>query len=414
MIKADSSVIEKNLRGLNEFNSTPEFGTTRVLFTDTELAGREFVKGLMRDIGLEVTEDSIGNVFGCLKGTDSSLAPVWTGSHIDTVLNGGMFDGMVGVIGGIEALRIIKESKTEHKRDINVIIYTSEEPTRFGLSCLGSRAMAGELTLEDTKKVYDKDEKSLYEVLNDLGYDLSGFSDIVRKNGDVYAAVEMHIEQGPHLEKDGKKIGIVKGICAPSNYDVTVTGVQSHAGGTSMEDRHDAYMAACEISLILEKLARENTASEYTTATIGKIKTVPGSVNVIPGVCEFSVDIRDIDYDSKRILMENLMSCFPEIESERGVKIDVKTYNCDIPIRCEERITDMIEKYTKELGYSYEHLISGPYHDSLFVGRFAPVAMIFVPSRNGISHSPGEWTDFDDIAAGTDVLARTLAELANE
>ena len=137
-------------------------------------------------------------------------------------------------------------------------------------------------------------------------------------------------------------------------------------------------------------------------------------MNVIPGVCEFSVDIRDIDYDSKKILMENLVSCFPEIEKERGVKIDVKTYNCDIPVRCEKSITDIIEKYSEELGYPYEYLISGSYHDSLFVGRFAPVAMIFVPSRNGISHSPDEWTDFEDIAAGTDILAHTLAELADE
>ena len=414
MIKADAKIIEKNLRRLNEFNSTPEFGTTRVLFTETELAGREFVKGIMKDNGLEVTEDAAGNIFGKLAGTDPSLAPVWTGSHIDTVLNGGMFDGMAGVIGGIEALRIIKESGIRPKRDVYVIVYTSEEPTRFGLSCLGSRIMSGDMSLEDTKGVFDKEGKSLYQVLESLGYDFSEFSSIRREKGDVFAAVEMHIEQGPHLEKDGRQIGIVKGICAPSNYDITVTGVQSHAGGTSMADRHDAFMAACEISLVLEKLARENTASEYTTATVGKIRTVPGSVNVIPGVCKFSVDIRDIDYDSKKILMENLVSCFPEIEKERGVKIDVKTYNCDIPVRCEKSITDIIEKYSEELGYPYEYLISGPYHDSLFVGRFAPVAMIFVPSRNGISHSPDEWTDFEDIAAGTDILAHTLAELADK
>lgn len=413
-MKSDVKRIEKELRELNEFNSTPGFGTTRVLFTEPELKGREYVKGIMKDAGLEVTEDSIGNVFGCLKGTDPSLAPVWTGSHIDTVLNAGMFDGMAGVIGGIEALRMIKESGAGHKRDICAIIYTSEEPTRFELSCLGSRAMAGELSVEDTKNVHDKDDKTLYEVLNELGYDLSEFHRIKRSKGDVYAAVEMHIEQSSKLENDHKQLGIVKAICAPSNYDIIVKGVQSHAGGTSMEDRHDAYMAACDIALRLEKLARENTASEYTTATIGRVATVPGSVNVIPGECRFSVDIRDTDADSKKQLMKNLVSQFPDIEKERGVTIDIVTYNEDIPVKCDRDIMDIIRKHMENSGAEYEYLLSGPYHDSLFVEHFAPVAMIFVPSKNGISHSPEEWTDFEDIAAGTDVLAETLLELANK
>lgn len=413
-MKSDVKRIENGLRTLNEFNSTPEFGTTRILFTEPELKGREYVKGIMREAGLEVSEDSIGNVFGCLKGNDSTLAPVWTGSHIDTVLNAGMFDGMAGVIGGIEALRIIKESGISHKRDICAIIYTSEEPTRFELSCLGSRAMSGELSIEDTKNVHDKDGNTLYEALEALGYNLSEFDKIKRSKGDVFAAVEMHIEQSSRLEKDKKQLGIVKAICAPSNYDIIVKGVQSHAGGTSMEDRHDAYMAACDIALRIEKLARENKASEYTTATIGRVTTIPGSVNVIPGECRFSVDIRDTDSDSKKQLMEKLISQFPEIERERGVKIDIVTYNEDIPVKCDKEIMDIIEKHMKKSGMEYEYLLSGPYHDSLFVGHFAPVAMIFVPSKNGISHSPEEWTDFEDIAAGTDILAETLLELSNK
>lgn len=413
-MKSDVKRIENGLRTLNDFNSTPEFGTTRILFTEPELKSREYVKGIMREAGLEVSEDSIGNVFGCLEGNDSTLAPVWTGSHIDTVLNAGMFDGMAGVIGGIEALRIIKESGISHKRDICAIIYTSEEPTRFELSCLGSRAMSGELSIEDTKNVHDKDGNTLYEVLEALGYNLSEFDKIKRSKGDVFAAVEMHIEQSSRLEKDKKQLGIVKAICAPSNYDITVKGVQSHAGGTSMEDRHDAYMAACDIALRIEKLARENKASEYTTATIGRVTTIPGSVNVIPGECRFSVDIRDTDSDSKKQLMEKLISQFPEIERERGVKIDIVTYNEDIPVKCNKEIMDIIEKHMKKYGMEYEYLLSGPYHDSLFVGHFAPVAMIFVPSKNGISHSPEEWTDFEDIAAGTDILAETLLELSNK
>ena len=181
-----------------------------------------------------------------------------------------------------------------------------------------------------------------------------------------------------------------------------------------MEDRHDAYMAACDIALRLEKLARENTASEYTTATIGRVATVPGSVNVIPGECRFSVDIRDTDADSKKQLMKNFVSQLPDIEKERGVTIDIVTDNEGIPVKCDRDIMDIIRKHMEKSGAEYEYLLSGPYHDSLFVGHFAPVAMIFVPSKNGISHSPEEWTDFEDIAAGTDVLAETLLELANK
>ncbi|SMC71619.1 M20 family metallo-hydrolase [Papillibacter cinnamivorans] len=413
MKKADPGRIEKHLKELNAFNSTPECGTTRVVFTDVELKGREYVKGIMRGTGLAVKEDSIGNVFATLPGSDPSLAPVWTGSHIDTVLCGGMFDGMAGVFGGIEALRLIRESGIKHKRDISAVVYTSEEPTRFQVSCLGSRAMAGDLTLEDTKGISDKDGNTLYDVLCRLGYDMGRFGEIKRGPGSVYAAVELHVEQNRRLEDDGRKIGIVKAICAPTNFDVIVTGVQSHAGGTSMEARRDAYMAACELALILEKLARENTESEYTTATVGRVKVSPGSVNAIPGRCEFSVDIRDVDFESKRKLTERFLSECAAVELRRGVSVSHVMHNQDIPLRCSEEISGIIEKYVKTAGLPYEKMISGPYHDSMFVGRFAPVGMIFVPSRNGISHSPEEWTDFAEIAAGTDVLAETLAELAN-
>lgn len=414
MKKADIGRLKYGIEGLNTFNSTPEFGTTRVLFTDEEVAGRQFIKKIMSDNGLEITEDSIGNIFATLKGSDSSLPPVWTGSHIDTVLNAGMFDGMAGVVGGIEALRLIKESGIPHRRDISAVVYTSEEPTRFGLSCLGSRALSGKLSLDDTKSLIDKDGKSLYEVLNSLGYDLSRFGDIPKKSGDVFAAVELHIEQGPKLEQHGNKIGIVKTICAPTNYEVSVYGVQSHAGGTSMDDRHDAYCAACEIALTLEKLARENTNSDYTTATVGRVNVIPNAMNVIPGQVDFTVDIRDTDYQSKNILFDTLAKGFADIEQKRGVKIEYKKLNEDMPIKCDPAFTEIIEGYCKNNSVPYEYLISGAYHDSMMVGLFAPVAMIFVPSKNGISHSPEEWTDFEDLATGVELLAEALLEISNK
>lgn len=412
-MRADKKNIQFWIDGMNQFNSTPEFGTTRIVFTKEELKNREYVKEEFRKLGLEVYEDAIGNIYGTLRGREPSLSPVWTGSHIDTVPNAGKFDGMAGVVCGMEAVRLIRESGQQLKRDLTVIAYTSEEPTRYRLSCLGSRAMAGVMSLEDTKEIYDAGGKSLYDKLDQLGYDLTKFSEIKRKPGDVYAAVELHIEQNNHLEKAGLPIGIVQKICAPSNYLVTVTGVQSHAGGTDMEERRDAYVAACEMALALEKIAKK-CDSEFNTATIGSVSLIPDAVNVIPGKCVFTVDIRDCDMDTKQETIEAFKKEFEKIARERRVKVFIEEKNNDLPLKSDSRIVKLLEECCGHYGLPYMKMISGPYHDSLFVGRFAPVAMIFVPSKNGVSHSPEEWTDYKEIAMGADVLTRALITLANQ
>ena len=401
------------LETINTFNSTPDFGTTRVLFTDEEVKAREYVKSEMRKLNLQVHEDAIGNIFGVLKGTRPELPPVWTGSHIDTVLNAGMFDGMSGVVAGLEAVRLIQVNKLKHERNIVVVVYTSEEPTRFKVGCLGSRAMAGKLDAEAAKKLVDDGGNALYDVLQKLGFPVQDFDKVPVKKGSIYAAVELHIDQNGVLEKAGKPIGIVKTICAPSVFDVEVIGRQSHAGGTTMEDRQDAFMATAEIALVLEQLGR-TSQSEYTTATIGKVQVIPNAVNVIPGKVVFSIDIRDCDYDYKNDLIAKLKNRIKEIADKRNVKVNLTQYNNDYPMKCDENIIKKLENACEKENTPYIKTISGAFHDSMLVGEFAPVAMIFVPSKNGISHSPEEWTNFADIAAGTDVLADTLIELANE
>ena len=401
------------LETINTFNSTPDFGTTRVLFTDEEVKAREYVKSEMRKLNLQVHEDAIGNIFGVLKGTRPELPPVWTGSHIDTVLNAGMFDGMSGVVAGLEAVRLIQVNKLKHERNIVVVVYTSEEPTRFKVGCLGSRAMAGKLDAEAAKKLVDDGGNALYDVLQKLGFPVQDFDKVPVIKGSVYAAVELHIDQNGVLEKAGKPIGIVKTICAPSVFDVEVIGRQSHAGGTTMEDRQDAFMATAEIALVLEQLGR-TSQSEYTTATIGKVQVIPNAVNVIPGKVVFSIDIRDCDYDYKNDLIAKLKNRIKEIADKRNVKVNLTQYNNDYPMKCDENIIKKLENACEKENTPYIKTISGAFHDSMLVGEFAPVAMIFVPSKNGISHSPEEWTNFADIAAGTDVLADTLIELANE
>lgn len=412
-IRVNTGNIKMWLETINTFNSTPDFGTTRVLFTDEEVKAREYVKSEMRKLNLQVHEDAIGNIFGVLEGTRPDLPPVWTGSHIDTVLNAGMFDGMSGVVAGLEAVRLIQVNKLKHERSIVVVVYTSEEPTRFKVGCLGSRAMAGKLDAEAAKKLVDDGGNTLYDVLQKLGFPVQDFDKVPVKKGSIYAAVELHIDQNGVLEKAGKPIGIVKTICAPSVFEVEVIGRQSHAGGTTMKDRQDAFMATAEIALALEQLGR-TSQSEYTTVTIGRVQVIPNAVNVIPGKVVFSIDIRDCDYDYKNDLIAKLKNRIKEIADKRNVKVNLTQYNNDYPMKCDENIIKKLENACEKENTPYIKTISGAFHDSMLVGEFAPVAMIFVPSKNGISHSPEEWTNFADIAAGTEVLADTLIELANE
>ncbi len=414
MNRASKDRIQEWIEGMAQFNATPEFGTTRILFTKPELENRKYVREEMMNLGLDVHEDAIGNIYAVRKGTDSSLPPVWTGSHIDTVPNAGNYDGMAGVVCGLEAVRLFNEVGAVHKRDICVIVYTSEEPTRFGLSCLGSRAMSGDMSLEHTRKIKDNSGRSLYDKLTELGYDVDlDYDDIRRDKGDVYASVELHIEQNRNLEQAGKTIGVVRKICAPSIYNAEITGVQSHAGGTDMGARRDAFAALSEMELALEKMAQE-CESEYNTATIGHVEVIPNAVNVIPGKVRFSVDIRDCNWDSKQKLIHQMQTEFEQIASRRNVILNMEEENNDMPLSCDDAICSLIENSCEKFDLENMDMISGPYHDSLFVGKFAPTAMIFVPSHNGISHSPDEYTSYEDLASGADVLADVLLKLANE
>ena len=410
MDKASAEQLKNWLLKLDAFK-TEGPGTTRLALSPEEMRARDWIKGEMTALGLKVSEDGAGNICGRLKGTDPSLAAVWTGSHIDTVCEGGMFDGAAGVFAAMEAARLISKAKLPHKRDICVRIYTSEESARFGMGCIGSRALAGHLKRDDLSGITGSDGISLESLLKDGGFPVDEFEKIPVKKGDVYASVELHIEQSPSLEKNNKTIGIVDAICAPSNSVITITGQQSHAGGTSMADRKDAFMAAAEIALALEESAKQ-ALSAYTTGTVGYADVSPNTVNVIPGRAVISIDIRDCDFASKTYVTENFLKKAKAIAARRSVSMEVEEKSNDVPMKCDGKIRDIIEKACKDQGVSYMHTVSGAYHDSLFIGEFAPVGMIFVPSKGGISHSPAEWTEYEDIAAGTDILVRTLLELA--
>lgn len=410
---ASESNLSRWIEELDQFNETPGSGTTRPVYSEEDMKARRYVRNLMESTGLSVTEDNVGNLFGVLPGTDPSLAPVWTGSHIDTVPHGGRFDGIAGVFAGIEALRMIRESGLEHKRSLSVNVYSGEEMSRFGVCCIGSRALSGRLRSEDLKAHRDASGESLYQALENVGYDPSGFGREFPHKAPVYASLELHIEQNNVLEKAGCPIGIVTGICAPTNLAVDVFGVQTHAGGTSMTARHDAYMAAAEISLLLERLTLESH-SLYITGTIGEMTLEPGAANVIPGHVTFTVDIRSVKLTDKDDLLRRFVDGIREIETRRGVTVKTQMMNHDKAVLCDSHLIDVLFRAADALNIPNIELVSGPYHDSLMLGDITKVGMLFIPSRDGISHNQAEWTSIEDIGRGTQVLAHAMLELSNE
>ena len=307
---------------------------------------------------------------------------------------------------------MIKENGISHERNIQVIVFTSEEPTRFGIGCIGSRAMAGKLALEETKTIYDDDGISLYEELERLGYTKKNYDTVIKDRGDVFASVELHIEQAPVLDRLGLPVGIVEGICAPSYIQVCIEGEQKHAGSTPMNARRDPLAAASEIILRLESLAR-SYGTIYTVATVGKLEVFPNASNVIPGKVTFTIDIRDVEENTKKELTDNICVYMDTISGMRGVSIRYCIETDDIPHRSDKRVSSVLEEVCKEMSVPYQYMISGAYHDSLLVAEFAPVSMIFVPSKNGISHDPKEYTSIEDITIGTNVLCNALINLAN-
>ena len=388
-------------------------GNTRLTLSPEDMAARAYVMKQMEAVGLDVSVDAVGNITGRARGEEPTLPEVWTGSHIDTVIHGGKYDGVAGVVTGLEVLRNIVENHIVHKRSICLKIYTGEEGARFSGGCVGSRAIAGQITKEYLDTWSDGAGHTVGSLLRANGYDLDRWEEVQKKAKDIYAAVELHIEQGTNLEREGKTIGIVNGICAPTNMILTIHGEQSHSGGSSMATRHDAFMAAAEIALALEKAAKCGT-SAYTTGTVGYVEVKPNAENVVPGEVVMSIDIRDCEKESKDIVSGAFLDDVNYISRKRGVTVDIDEKCNDAPTLCDSHIKDLIAETCKRENIPYMHTFSGPYHDSLFIGKIAPVGMIFVPSKAGISHNPEEWTSYEDITTGAKVLSEVLLKLANE
>lgn len=385
---------------------------TRIVFSDDDLRARAWLKELAATEGFDVRDDAVGNIFIRWAGTEPNLPAVATGSHTDAIPHAGMYDGTVGTLGGLEAMRALKRAGLHPRRSIELIMFTSEEPTRFGIGCLGSRLLSGTLDPTQADALQDKDEASLSTVRTAAGFSGPLLSVPLAPNH-YHAWIELHIEQGPLLEREGIPIGIVTSIAAPAGYRFTITGFGGHAGALLMPDRKDALCAAAELILSIEKHALATGAID-TVATVGTCDVHPGAVNSVPSRVILQLDIRDTDPDRREAVMQAVRRDCEELRRRRKITIAEELINADAPAQSSPHTVQLLGELCKEQGVAYKKMVSRAYHDSLFMARIAPIAMIFIPCRNGISHRPDEYATPQDIVLGTRVLAQVLAKLASE
>ncbi len=382
-------------------------GITRIALSHEDKLGREQLIRWFGEEQCEVKIDAIGNIFAIRPGKRRELAPVLTGSHNDTQPNGGRFDGTLGVLAGLEILSVLNENNIELERDFIVVNWTNEEGTRFTPGCTGSGVWCGKLEREDMYALQDQTGTSLKQALQEIGF----AGDAVGPSLPLHAAFELHVEQGPVLDKEKISIGIPEGIVSPHWYDIEIKGEANHAGSTPMSERRDPLQAFCRMAAEIRRLAVE---TEHLVATIGELHVNPNSRNVIPGQVRFTVDIRGWNQDATSRVCREVEQVITEISEEENCRVNIQQIWQEQRADFNPRLTKMVEESADKVGLSSKRMYSGASHDMLYINQVAPGAMIFVPSIGGKSHSPSEDTSYDDCAAGADVLLHCIVRTANE
>jgi N-carbamoyl-L-amino-acid hydrolase len=409
-LAVDRERLEAEIEELASISDAAAPAVTRVVFTSTDLKARAWILNKCEKAGLITRQDPVGNIFARWPGSLPDASAVGTGSHIDAIPNAGKYDGVVGVLGGLEAIRSLQASGFRPRNSIELLMFTSEEPTRFGIGCLGSRLLSGTLSAEKARSLTDQEGSSLEAVRANTGAKGS-LEEVKLPEGYYKAFVELHIEQGPLLEQQKIPLGIVTRIAAPASLRIVIEGAGGHAGAVLMSDRRDALCAAAELVLAIETAARTTDAID-TVATVGICTVFPGAVNSIPSRVQLSVDVRDTDLERRDAVMRAIESTRHAVAEKRGVTIHEEVLNADAPAVCAPTIIDALSESCKKHRLTFKTMVSRAYHDSLFMSRIAPVGMLFIPCRNGYSHRPDEYASPEGIGRGVVVLAETLASLA--
>jgi N-carbamoyl-L-amino-acid hydrolase len=407
-LAVDGERLLSRLAELAKIGARDDGACCRLALTDEDRAGRDWVAQRMRELGLQVQIDAIGNMFGVRAGRDSSLAPVMTGSHIDTVRSGGAYDGNLGVLGGLEVVAALNEAGLATARDIVVGVFTNEEGARFAPDMMGSLVYVGGMTLDDALSTNAIDGALLGDELQRIGY----AGDMPLGLYQPHAFVELHIEQGPVLDMEGIRIGAVHNLQGISWQEVIVTGQSNHAGTTPMRLRRDAGYAACAIAAFVRDLAKDMGGDQV--ATVGKIDLKPNLINVIASKALLTVDLRNTDEALLKQAEKRFSVFLDTLREQEGVEIATRPLARFEPVQFDLALAKRIEDNAKALGLSCRSMTSGAGHDAQMLARICPSAMIFVPSVGGISHNPAEHTLPDDLVAGTNVLLHTLWQLSNQ
>lgn len=385
-----------------------EWGCARLALSDDDRDGRDLVAGWMRDLGLEVSVDAIGNVVGVRPGLDPSAAPVMMGSHIDTVRTGGRFDGNLGVLAGLEVIETLEREGIRTRRPIAVGVFTNEEGARFQPDMLGSLVYVGGLSLEEALDARDAAGARLGDELSRIGY--AGPVPCPTASS-PHAFVELHIEQGPVLEDAGITVGVVTGVQGISWTELTIRGQSAHAGTTPMRLRKDPGYVAAEITAGVRAIARQMGGTQVST--VGRIEMVPNLVNVVPSSVTMTVDLRNTDEELLRQAEQRFEHLVDRLAADEGVTVERRTLARFEPVEFDGSMIDRVERVAQRLGHSTMRMPSGAGHDAQMLARVCPTSMIFVPSVAGLSHNIAEHTEPSDLQAGGDVLVQVVLELAD-
>ncbi len=399
-LRVDADRLNGTLRELSRFGRTPEGGVSRVAFSDADLEGRAYVMELMREAGLEVRVDEAGNILGRTPGQVEGLPPLMLGSHIDSVPEGGNYDGNVGTLGAVEVARTLREAGHVTRHPLEVVAFSNEEGGKTG-----SRAMAG-LVRPAELELVTASGYTIGEGLRRIGGDPERLERARRVPGSIAGYLELHVEQGAVLERTGTRIGVVEGIVGIRRWRATVRGEANHAGTTPMDQRRDAMLGAARLVEAVHRVVTDRPGSQV--GTVGRIEARPGAPNVIPGEVVLTVEIRDLSMEVIQELFEAVLEEARRIGEETGTEIGLEEFYLSEAAPTDERFRGWVEEEAAALGLSRRRMPSGAGHDAQSVAHLAPIGMIFVPSRGGISHSPREYTAPEDVEAGANVLLRTL------
>ena len=404
MLPVNKKRVEELIAGLAKFGKT-EAGITRLAYTSTDKAAQMWLLKELEYMNLEMREDVLGNLFLRRPGLDPTLPPVACGSHLDTVIHGGAYDGMCGVVGALEALNMLTDETL--RRSIEVIVFRAEESSRFGFATIGSKLITGKVTPDKFANAADKEGTTLREAVKEWGGNLDQYEKAVLKPGTYKCFAEMHIEQGKVLEETGKQIGIVHNIAAPTRFKLHIKGLADHSGATPMGFRKDALVSAAKLILAVETAAI-NEKANGTVGTVGVVEVDPGSINVVPGKVTLWIDVRGVNSESIQHTLKEIRQAAQGTARTDGVEIEEEMLTSDNPVALDEKLAAQSEAICLEQLKPFLHMNSGAGHDAMHMPAICPTTMLFIPCRGGISHNPAEFAKTEDICAGIEVLAEIL------